>query len=116
MQVTGSFKERGARYFCEKLTDDEKKLGVVTASAGNHAQALARHGKITGTNVTVVMPMQAPLVKVNSCRHRGVKGVRIVFCWFIRVFFGKKCSKMPPPIKIPYSGHFGVCSSPCVGS
>lgn len=71
MQVTGSFKERGARYFCEKLTDIEKKAGVVTASAGNHAQALARHGKITGTNVTVVMPMQAPIVKVDSCRQLG---------------------------------------------
>ena len=71
MQVTGSFKERGARYFCEKLTQAEKSLGVVTASAGNHAQALARHGKITGTNVTVVMPVQAPLVKVNSCRQLG---------------------------------------------
>lgn len=71
MQVTGSFKERGARYFCEKLSDEEKKLGVVTASAGNHAQALARHGKITGTSVTVVMPEQAPLVKVESCRQLG---------------------------------------------
>jgi len=71
MQVTGSFKERGARYFCEKLGERERALGVVTASAGNHAQALARHGKITGTNVTVVMPEQAPLVKVESCRKLG---------------------------------------------
>jgi len=75
MQVTGSFKERGARYFCEKLALDKKKLGVVTASAGNHAQALARHGKITGTAVTVVMPEQAPLVKVDSCRKLGARVV-----------------------------------------
>lgn len=71
MQVTGSFKERGARYFCEKLSQAERDVGVVTASAGNHAQALARHGKITGTSVTVVMPTQAPLVKVQSCRQLG---------------------------------------------
>lgn len=71
MQVTGSFKERGARYFCEKLDMEKRKIGVVTASAGNHAQALARHGKITGTYVTVVMPEQAPLIKVESCRKLG---------------------------------------------
>ena len=50
---------------------EKRKIGVVTASAGNHAQALARHGKITGTYVTVVMPEQAPLIKVESCRKLG---------------------------------------------
>ena len=76
MQVTGSFKERGARYFCEKLSKPERDAGVVTASAGNHAQALARHGKITGTNATVVMPVSTPLIKVDSCRALGANVIQ----------------------------------------
>src|SRR3954470_5919061 len=64
LQITGSFKERGARNKLLLLTDEAKAKGVVAASAGNHALALAYHGQDLGIGVTVVMPKWAPLVKV----------------------------------------------------
>ena len=66
MQFTGSFKERGARYTLKKLPADQAKRGVIAASAGNHAQALAYHGGTLGIPVTVVMPIVAPIMKVTS--------------------------------------------------
>ena len=60
LQVTGSFKERGARYSIIKLSPENKKKGVITTSAGNHAQALAWHGRDLGVPVTVCMPSIAP--------------------------------------------------------
>jgi threonine dehydratase len=72
MQLTGSFKERGARNKLKLLLErNSAKSGVVAASAGNHAQALAYHGKDLGIPVTVVMPKWAPLVKVSNCRSFG---------------------------------------------
>src|SRR5690242_18534641 len=71
LQMTGSFKERGARNKLLLLSDVEKKRGVVAASAGNHALALAYHGNDLGVSVTVVMPKTAPLVKVSNCRSFG---------------------------------------------
>jgi threonine dehydratase len=69
--MTGSFKERGARNKLLLLSDEEKKRGVVAASAGNHALAMAYHGQDLGVAVTVVMPKSAPLVKVSNCRSFG---------------------------------------------
>lgn len=71
LQRSGSFKERGARNALLRLTDKQKKLGVVAASAGNHALALALHGNELGIPVTVVMPMFAPLIKQSRCRELG---------------------------------------------
>ena len=71
LQVTGSFKERGARNKLKLMHDKGDVGGVVAASAGNHAQALAYHGKTLGIPVTVVMPKWAPLVKVSNCRSFG---------------------------------------------
>ncbi|XP_039274664.2 L-threonine ammonia-lyase-like isoform X1 [Styela clava] len=68
MQFTGSFKDRGALLALMNLTEEQKKRGVVTTSAGNHAQAMAFQGGKLGIPVTVVMPKTAPLVKVSSCR------------------------------------------------
>ena len=73
LQVTGSFKERGARYTIIKLSPENKKKGVITTSAGNHAQALAWHGRDLGVPVTVCMPKIAPQVKVDSCREMGAE-------------------------------------------
>jgi threonine dehydratase len=75
LQVTGSFKERGARNKLKQLTESQKKAGVVAASAGNHALALAYHGRELGIAVTVVMPKYAPLVKVSNCRSFGANVV-----------------------------------------
>jgi threonine dehydratase len=70
-QATGSFKERGARNSLLALTDEQRKKGVVAASAGNHALALAYHGAELGIPVTVLMPSIAPLTKITKCRALG---------------------------------------------
>src|SRR5438270_7296846 len=74
-QRTGSFKERGARNALAQLPADQKKRGVIAASAGNHAQALAYQGKLLGIPATVVMPKFAPLVKINNCEKLGANVV-----------------------------------------
>jgi threonine dehydratase len=68
LQRTGSFKERGARNALAQLPLDQQKRGVIAASAGNHAQALAYQGKSLGIPATVVMPKFAPLIKVTNCQ------------------------------------------------
>ncbi len=75
LQGTGSFKERGARNKFLLLDEAERRNGVIAASAGNHAQALAFHGRDMGISVTVVMPRWAPLVKVGNCRALGANVV-----------------------------------------
>ena len=69
LQRTGSFKERGARNALLLLPEEQRKRGVIAASAGNHALALACHGKGLEIPVTVVMPRFAPLIKVATCRR-----------------------------------------------
>lgn len=71
LQRTGSFKERGARNALLQLPADQKKRGVIAASAGNHALGLAWHAKLLGIPVTVVMPRFAPLTKLVNCRRMG---------------------------------------------
>jgi threonine dehydratase len=75
VQRTGSFKERGACNRLLTLSDDEKRRGVVAASAGNHAQAVAYHAGRLGIRATVVMPTAAPLVKVAAARDFGARVV-----------------------------------------
>ena len=70
-QRTGSFKERGARNALLQLPAAARAQGVIAASAGNHALALAWHGRDLGIPVTVVMPKVAPLVKQARCRELG---------------------------------------------
>ncbi len=71
LQRTGSFKERGARNALLLLNDEQRRRGVIAASAGNHAQGVAYHGSLLGIPVTVVMPKFAALIKVTNCRHLG---------------------------------------------
>ena len=72
-QRTGSFKERGARNALLLLGPEEKRRGVIAASAGNHASALAYHGHLLGVPVTVAMPEGAPLIKVGTCERLGAR-------------------------------------------
>jgi threonine dehydratase len=74
-QRTGSFKERGARNALALLSAEQKKRGVIAASAGNHAQALAYQGKLLGIPATVVMPQYAPLIKITNCQKLGANVV-----------------------------------------
>ena len=69
--MTGSFKERGALNKILTLSDAERARGVICASAGNHAQAVAYHATRLGARAKIVMPALAPLTKVNSTRRYG---------------------------------------------
>ncbi|XP_077865591.1 L-threonine ammonia-lyase-like [Saccoglossus kowalevskii] len=71
LQYTGSFKERGARYTLLMLPAEQRQVGVIAASAGNHALALSYHGKDLGIPVYVVMPIIAPIMKVSLCKQNG---------------------------------------------
>jgi len=75
LQRTGSFKERGARNALAQLPAEQQKRGVIAASAGNHAQALAYQGKLLGIPATVVMPKYAPLIKIGNCQKLGANVV-----------------------------------------
>lgn len=70
---TGAFKERGALNRLLQLTEHEKKRGVIAASAGNHAQALAHHARALGVPAVIVMPRATPNVKVEQTRARGAE-------------------------------------------
>lgn len=67
--ITGSFKERGARNAIMCLTDEAKERGIIAASAGNHAMALAYQGMLAGVSVKVVMPVNAPNTKILGCKR-----------------------------------------------
>ena len=75
MQVTGAYKIRGAYFKCSTLTEEEKARGLVTASAGNHAQGVAYAAQTAGIQATIVMPTTTPLVKVNNTKDYGAKVV-----------------------------------------
>ena len=71
LQFTAAYKERGALNKLLQLTDDERQRGVIAASAGNHAQAVAYHGKRLGIPVTIVMPTSTPSMKVSQTEGHG---------------------------------------------
>ncbi len=75
LQITGSFKERGACNKLMTLTPEERARGVIASSAGNHAQALAYHGSRLGVSTKIVMPEGTPLVKVTRTRAFGAEVV-----------------------------------------
>ena len=75
LQMTGSFKERGALNRLSLLTKDEAARGVVAASAGNHAQGVAYHATRLGVRSIIVMPLATPLVKVTATREFGAEVV-----------------------------------------
>lgn len=72
-QFTAAFKERGALNKLAQLSDEEKERGVIAASAGNHAQGVAYHGRRLGIPVTIVMPVTTPFNKVQHTRAFGAR-------------------------------------------
>jgi len=75
MQHTGAYKLRGAYYKISTLSDEERKRGLITASAGNHAQGVAYAAKAYGCKATIVMPTITPLIKVNRTKSYGAEVV-----------------------------------------
>ena len=73
MQRTGAYKVRGAYYKISTLTDDERQRGLITASAGNHAQGVAYAASKYGVNATIVMPTTTPLIKVERTKELGAE-------------------------------------------
>ena len=73
MQVTGAYKIRGAYYKISTLTEEEKKKGLITASAGNHAQGVAYAAKAFGAKAVIVMPTTTPLIKVERTKSYGAE-------------------------------------------
>ncbi len=75
MQFTGAYKVRGAYYKMSTLTEEERAKGLITASAGNHAQGVAYAAKCYGAKATIVMPTTTPLIKVNRTKSYGAEVV-----------------------------------------
>lgn len=75
MQYTGAYKVRGAYYKISTMSEEARKKGLITASAGNHAQGVAFAAKKYGVNATVVMPTTTPLIKVNRTKSYGAEVV-----------------------------------------
>lgn len=75
MQYTGAYKVRGAYYKISTLTEEERQKGLITASAGNHAQGVAYAAKLYGAKAVIVMPTTTPLIKVNRTRSYGAEVV-----------------------------------------
>ena len=73
MQLTGAYKIRGAYYKISQLSDEDREKGLITASAGNHAQGVAYAAKAYGVKATIVMPTTTPLIKVNRTKSYGAE-------------------------------------------
>lgn len=73
MQLTGAYKLRGAYYKISTLTEEEREKGLITASAGNHAQGVAYAAKCYGVKAVIVMPNTTPLIKVNRTKGYGAE-------------------------------------------
>lgn len=73
MQFTGAYKLRGAYYKISTLTDEERARGIISASAGNHAQGVAYAAKLIGAKAVIVMPTTTPLIKVNRTKGYGAE-------------------------------------------
>lgn len=75
LQYTGAYKVRGAYYKISTLSDEERSRGLITASAGNHAQGVAYAAKIFGCKAVIVMPTTTPLIKINRTKSYGAEVV-----------------------------------------
>ncbi len=75
MQYTGAYKVRGAYYKISTLSEEERAKGLITASAGNHAQGVAYAAKLFGAKAVIVMPNTTPLIKVNRTKSYGAEVV-----------------------------------------
>ncbi len=73
MQFTGAYKLRGAYYKISTLTKEERERGIISASAGNHAQGVAYAARLMGAKAVIVMPTTTPLIKVNRTKGYGAE-------------------------------------------
>ena len=86
LQRTGAYKVRGAYYKISTMSEEDRKKGLITASAGNHAQGVAYAAKQYGVHATIVMPTTTPLIKVNRTKALGAE---VVLLYFMVMFMMK---------------------------
>jgi len=108
LQRAGAFKFRGAYNALSKLSADERRRGVLTFSSGNHAQAIALSGRLLSVPTVVVMPNDAPEVKVRATREYGAEVVLYDKREITREALGKKISDERGLITIPPYDHADV--------
>ena len=118
MQFTGAFKVRGAYYKISTLTDEERAKGLITASAGNHAQGVAYAAKCYGCKAVIVMPTTTPLIKVNRTKSYGAEVVLYgdVYdeaCAKAYELAEKIQNRMDQEVRITVPGHTQRGGSPC---
>lgn len=101
LQVTGSFKYRGAYNRLAQLTPEQRRLGVVAYSSGNHAQAVAAAAKVLGVRATVVMPIDAPAIKVANTQAHGAEVVFYDRYAGDRVAIGRRLAEERGAILVP---------------
>ena len=97
MQFTGAYKVRGAYYKISTLSEEERERGLITASAGNHAQGVAYAAKIYGAKATIVMPTVTPLMKVNRTKNYGADVVLYDACKYALNLASKQGYTFIPP-------------------
>ena len=97
LQRMGAFKFRGAYNALAQLTDDQKRRGVITYSSGNHAQAVALAGRLLGVAATIVMPADAPRVKLEATRGYGAEVITYDAKTASREDIARKRAAEPPP-------------------
>ena len=85
MQYTGAYKVRGAYYKISTLSEEERQKGLITASAGNHAQGVAYAAKLFGVKAVIVMPNTTPLIKVNRTKSYGAEVILMEMCMMMPV-------------------------------
>lgn len=115
-QLTGSFKIRGALNRISRLSDEEKKKGVIAASAGNHAQGVAYSAKRFSVSSHIVMPIGAPLIKVERTRAMGAQ-VTLAGAYFDEAYEkARKLSQVEGRVFIhPYQDPFVVAGQGTIG-
>ena len=89
LQKTGAFKIRGAYNKIRKLTEEEKKRGVIASSAGNHAQGVAYAARELGIKAVIVMPQTTPLIKVQFTKKYGAEVILYILLTILMCLKGK---------------------------
>ena len=107
-QRAGAFKFRGAYNALSRLSSDEKRRGVLTFSSGNHAQAIALSGRLLSVPTVVVMPQDAPAVKIRATREYGAEVVLYDRAGISREELGRRISEERGLVTIPPYDHADV--------
>lgn len=105
LQHTGSFKFRGAYNFISRLSDEERKRGLLTYSSGNHAQGVAFAARLLGAKATIIMPSDAPRIKIENTRAHGAEVILYDRFGESREEIGNRIQKESGALMVPPYDH-----------